>query len=87
MGRGAARDLNGSTPFVSITHVAYDGSLVEMEEDFCVAEFVEARPGIKLIQSAGAPYVLAPLLVAIEAGDPDFDQLSEAHELLERPTS
>ena len=41
--------------------------------------------GIKLIQSNGEHYVLAPVLDAIEAGDPDLYQLSEAHELVENP--
>lgn len=80
-----ARDLIGSTLFVGITHVDHEGTLIEKEQVFGLVESVGARDGIKLIQNDGAPYVLAPVLDAIEAGDPDFYQLSEAHELVENP--
>lgn len=80
-----ARDLVGSTLFVGITHVDHDGHLIEKEQVSGVVESVEAGAGIKIVQSNGEPYVLAPVLDAIEAGDPDFYQLSEAHEVVERP--
>jgi hypothetical protein len=80
-----ARDLVGSTLFVGITHVDHEGNLIEKEQVFGVVESVGAGVGIKLIQTNGVPYVLAPVLDAVEAGDPDFYQLSEAHELVENP--
>ena len=80
-----ARDLVGSTLFVGITHVDHKGNLIQKERVFGSVESVGARAGSKLIQTDGVPYVLAPVLDAIEAGDPDFYQLSEAHELVENP--
>lgn len=80
-----ADDLIGSTLFIGITHLDSDGNLVEREQVFGTVESVAEGAGIKLIQSNGETYVIAPVLDAIEAGEIDFYQLSEDHELVENP--
>ncbi len=80
-----AIDLVGSTLFVGITHLDSKGNFLEREQVFGTVESVAKGAGIKLIQSNGESYVLAPVLEAIEAGDMDFYQLSEDHELVENP--
>ena len=80
-----ANSLEGSTLFVGITHVDSTGKLVRREQVFGRVESVTKRGGIRLVQSNGEPYVLAPVLGAIEVGDVDSYQLSEADELVENP--
>ncbi|PWG01126.1 hypothetical protein DF286_13325 [Sphingosinicella humi] len=80
-----ADDLVGSTLFIGITHLDSEGNLVEREQVFGTVESVAQRAGIRLIQTDGEPYVIAPVLDAIEAGETDFYQLSEDHELVESP--
>lgn len=80
-----ASDLVGSTLFVGITHVDREGNLIEREQVFGTVESVAEGAGIKLIQTNGEPYILAPVLDAIEAGERDFYQLSEVCELVENP--
>ncbi len=80
-----ADDLIGSTLFIGITHLDSEGNLVEREQVFGTVESVAEGAGIKLIQSNGEAYVLAPVLEAIEAGEIDFYQLSEDDELVENP--
>ena len=80
-----AGDLVGSTLFVGITHVDSEGNFLEREQVFGTVESVAAGAGIKLIQTNGEAYILAPVLEAIEAGDTDRYQLSDDHELVENP--
>ena len=80
-----ADDLIGSTLFIGITHLDSKGNLLKREQVFGTVESVAKGAGIKLIQSNGEPYILAPVLEAIEAGEADFYQLSEDHELVENP--
>lgn len=80
-----ANDLVGSTLFVGITHLDSDGGLLEREQVFGTVESVAQGAGIKLIQTNGELYVLAPVLDAIEVGETDSYQLSEDHELVENP--
>jgi hypothetical protein len=80
-----ARDLVGCTLFVGITHADHEGCVLGREQVFGTVESVSPRAGIKLIQSNGQPYNLAPVLDAIEAGDVDRYQLSDEDELVENP--
>lgn len=80
-----ADDLVGSTLFIGITHLDREGNLLEREQVFGTVESVAKGAGIKLIQSNGEPYILAPVLDAIEPGDVDCYQLSEDDELVENP--
>lgn len=80
-----ANDLIGSTLFVGISHLDRDGNFLEKEQVFGTVDSVDNRAGIILIQTSGEPYVLAPVLDAIEVGEIGSYQLSEDHELVENP--
>ena len=80
-----ADDLVGSTLFIGITLLDREGNLLKREQVFGTVESVAKGAGIKLIQSNGESYILAPVLDAIEAGEADCYQLSESDELVENP--
>jgi hypothetical protein len=80
-----ANDFVGSTLFVGITQHDSEGSLLGKTQVFGTVESVGEGSGIIIIQTNGEPYVLAPVLDAIEVGEIDFYQLSEDHELVENP--
>ena len=83
--QGLANELVGSTLFVGITHLDSDGNLLEQAQVFGTVESVNERAGIVLIQTNGEPYVLAPVLDAVEVGEIGSYQLSENYELVEDP--
>lgn len=80
-----ASDLLGATLFVGITNEDGDGNLIGREQVFGTVESISPGAGIKLIQSNGEPYILAPVLESIEVGDRDDYQLSENDELVRNP--
>jgi hypothetical protein len=80
-----ARDLVGATLFVGITIFDNKNNLLERDQVFGILESVAEGAGITLIQTNGEPYVLAPVLDAIEPCAGGTYQLSEDHELVEDP--
>ncbi len=80
-----ANDLIGATLFIGITHVDNAGHLVGYEQVFGAIEDVCKRAGIKLIQSDGEPYIIAPVLDAIEAAKIGSYRFTEDGDLVENP--
>jgi len=80
-----ADDLIGATLFIGITHVDNAGHLVGREQVFGTVEGVSKRAGIKLLQTDGEPYIIAPVLDAIEAGEIGSYRFTEDGEVVESP--
>lgn len=80
-----ASDLVGCTLYVGLTFVAHDGAFQRREQVFGIVESVSVTAGIKLLQTNGEPFTIAPVLDAIEPGDPGRYQLTEEDEMVEDP--
>ncbi|MGU3362441.1 hypothetical protein ACLBWX_19120 [Methylobacterium sp. M6A4_1b] len=81
-----ADQLIGATLLVGITHLQHDGTLLRREQVFGPVTAVDAEIGITLLRSdTGEPYVVAPVLEAIEPASPGHYQLTEADALIEDP--
>jgi len=80
-----ADDLIGSTLYVGLTFVDHAGVLKNREQVFGTVQSVSITAGIKILQTNGETFTLAPVLDAIAPGDPDRYQLSEDDELVENP--
>ena len=80
-----ADDLVGSTLYVGLTFVDHDGVTRKREQVFGTVQSVSRTAGLKLLLTNGEIFTMAPVLDAIEPGDPDRYQLSEDDELVENP--
>ncbi|WP_442680391.1 hypothetical protein ACSBM8_04130 [Sphingomonas sp. ASY06-1R] len=80
-----ANDLIGATLFIGITHLDNAGNLVGREQVFGTVEGVSERAGIKLIQTDGEAYTIAPVLAAIDAGEIGSYRFAEDGELVQNP--
>lgn len=80
-----ADDLVGSTLYVGLTFVDHAGVLKRREQVFGTVQSVSITAGIRILRTNGETFTMAPVLDAIEPGDPDRYQLSEDDELVENP--
>ena len=80
-----ADDLVGSTLYVGLTFVDQAGVLKRREQVFGTVQSVSITAGIRILRTNGETFTMAPVLDAIEPGDPDRYQLSEDDELVENP--
>lgn len=80
-----AADLVGSTLYVGLTFIDHAGVLNKREQVFGTVQSVSITAGIKILQTNGETFTMAPVLEAIEPGEPDRYQLSEKDELVENP--
>ncbi|RJF91045.1 hypothetical protein [Sphingomonas cavernae] len=80
-----ASDLIGCTLYVGLTFVDNEGNFRKREQVFGTVESVSASAGIKLIQTNGEIYSMAPVLDAIESSGPESYQLTDDDELVENP--
>lgn len=80
-----ADDLVGSMLYVGLTFVDHAGVLKRREQVFGTVQSVSITAGIRILRTNGETFTMAPVLDAIEPGDPDRYQLSEDDELVESP--
>jgi hypothetical protein len=83
---GFAGDLVGCTLLAGLTFVDHDDALVRRQQIFGKVESVDRADGIALRCHVSDELVmLAPILDAIEPGQPGIYQLSDADEQVEDP--
>ena len=81
-----ASDLVGSTLLVGLTYVDHDGEFVRRQQIFGTVISVGESSGIVIRQHRnGETFTIAPVLDAIEAGDPGIYQMADADEEVEDP--
>ncbi|AWI88799.1 hypothetical protein C0214_11380 [Methylobacterium sp. DM1] len=81
-----ADDLIGSTLLVGLTYVDPEGALLGRRQVFGIVETVDARTGIVIrTGDEGEPFTVAPLLDAIEVGEPGLYQLADQDRVVENP--
>ncbi|MCJ2047638.1 hypothetical protein MKK58_24305 [Methylobacterium sp. J-078] len=81
-----ADQLIGATLLVGITYLQHDGTLVRREQVFGPVAAVDAEIGITILRSdTGEPYIVAPVLEAIEPASPGHYQLTETDAVIEDP--
>lgn len=80
-----AEELVGSTLYVGLTFVDHAGVFKKREQVFGIVQSVSITAGIKILQTNGETFTMAPVLDAIDPADPDRYQLSEDDELVENP--
>ncbi|MGV3510546.1 MAG: hypothetical protein ACO1OX_00945 [Novosphingobium sp.] len=81
-----ASELIGQTLLVGITYVDPDGELLRRQQIFGTVTDVEEGYGVTILQRHnGEPFVIAPILSAIEYAVPGVYQLSDADMAVEDP--
>lgn len=80
-----AADLVGSSLLVALTFVDHAGVLQRRQQLFGTVLSVSIGAGISLRQANGEIVSIAPLLHAIEPGEPGLYQLADSGELVEDP--
>ncbi|MER2253358.1 hypothetical protein ABS772_25880 [Methylorubrum podarium] len=81
-----ADDLIGSSLLVGLTYVDSEGVLLSREQVFGIVETVDAQAGIVIrTRDEGEPFTVAPLLEAIEVGEPGLYQLADQDRIVENP--
>lgn len=81
-----ARSLIGQTLLVGLTFVAHDDALIERRQIFGVVETCDPSEGIAIKERrTGEVVTIAPVLDAIEFGDPGIYKLSDHDEVVENP--
>lgn len=80
-----AHDLVGSTLYVGLTFVDHNDAVLRREQVFGTVQSISITAGITILQTNGELFTMAPVLDAIDPGNPDRYQLSENDELVENP--
>jgi hypothetical protein len=81
-----AGELLGQTLLVGITFVDPEGKLVRRQQVFGTVTAVEEGSGVTIVQKHnGEPFVIAPILSAIEYAVPGIYQLSDADFAVDDP--
>lgn len=81
-----ASELIGQTLLVGITYIDPDGELLHRQQVFGTVTAVEEGSGITIMQQNNdEPFVIAPILSAIEYAVPGVYQLSDADMVVEDP--
>jgi hypothetical protein len=81
-----ADDLIGSSLLVGLTYVDPEGALLGRRQIFGIVETVDAETGIVIRTGEGdEPFTIAPLLDAIEVGEPGLYQLADQDRIVENP--
>jgi hypothetical protein len=81
-----AESLIGRTLLVGLTLLTHDDQLIERRQIFGVVESCHPTAGIAIRErKTGEVTVIAPVLDAIEFGDPGIYQLRDADEVVEDP--
>lgn len=81
-----ARNLIGQSLLVGLTYVEHDGRLIEQKQVFGTVESCTEKAGIGIrLRSSGELFVIAPVLDAIEHGDPGIYRLASTGEEVEDP--
>jgi hypothetical protein len=78
--------LIGATLFVGVTHLDHDGTLLRREQIFGRIESIDAEAGLTIRRfDTEAPFVMPPILEAVEPANPGLYRLSEEHPAVENP--
>lgn len=81
-----ADDLIGSGLLVGLTYVDPEGALLGRRQVFGIVETVDSEAGIVIRTSDGdEPFTVAPLLDAIEVGEPGLYPLADQDRVVENP--
>lgn len=81
-----ASQLIGATLLVGVTYLEHDGTLVRREQVFGRVTAVDREAGITLQRGeSGEPFVVPPILEAIEPASPGSYQVSEADPVVTDP--
>lgn len=81
-----ARSLIGQSLLVGLTHVTHDDELIERRQIFGIVESCDPVKGIAIRErKSGEIVIIAPVLDAIEYGDPGTYQLADDDEVVENP--
>ncbi|WP_176590066.1 hypothetical protein [Sphingobium sp. EM0848] len=81
-----ADDLIGCTLLVGLTFVDHADDVIRRQQIFGVVETVDKGAGITLRQQTdGELFTIAPVLEAIQPGEPGIYQLSDTDEKVEDP--
>ena len=80
-----AADLLGCTLLAGLSFVEHDGTLIRREQHFGRVVSADPGAGIVIRESDGTLYTIAPVLDAIEAGEPGLYQLSDSDAVVENP--
>jgi hypothetical protein len=81
-----ADDLIGSSLLVGLTYVDAEGAVLGRRQVFGIVETVDVEAGIVIRSDDGdGPVTVAPLLDAIEVGEPGLYQLADQGRVVENP--
>lgn len=81
-----ANQLIGATLLVGVTYLEHDGTLLRREQIFGRVEAVDPEIGITLLRhDTDEPFIMAPILEAIEPASPGRYQLTETDVVVQDP--
>lgn len=81
-----ANQLIGATLLVGITYLEHDGTLLRREQIFGRVEAVDPEIGITLLRhDTDEPFIMAPILEAIEPASPGRYRLTETDVIVQDP--
>ncbi|WP_315760269.1 hypothetical protein [Sphingomonas sp. Y38-1Y] len=80
-----ARDLVGCTLLLGLTYVDHSGRFLRQRQVFGTVLSADLQDGIMISQDDDEPFVIAPVLDAIEAAGPGIYQLADEDEAVEDP--
>ena len=81
-----ARDLVGATLLVGLTYLNSDGDLIRRQQVFGTVLSCDPEAGIAIATKDGQePFTIAPVLEAIEVGDPGVYQMADEDEVVTNP--
>lgn len=81
-----AEDLIGRTLLVGLTYLEHDGSLQDRRQVFGTVESCDPKKGIALREAdTDEMFVIAPVLEAIDFGEPGIYRMADRDEEIEDP--